>query len=590
MRHDRHSDTRPDEKPRVLHVDPFSDVVELPATSLERDHDLSVVVERSAAAGLDALSAESVDCVVCEYDLGETTGIEFLESVRATYPDLPVVCYTATDLSVFAEDAIAADLTEYVAKADGTAELAAAIDRALERPTTRGTDEVSAYERLVEGNPAPMCVLDGGEIAMLNPAFASLFDETRSALQSRSFRDFVAREDREDVYPALDALSGGERTSATMRFGLVSGGESTHVLGTARAVGSGSSGRVLLTLFEHGRRATGDRRPEAMLDQLLEHIPYAIYFKDRQSRHVRVSEAHPSMNPAGHIENPEGKVHHTPADVHGKTDYDLYPAAEVASHAVDDDQQVMETEEPIVEVGEGSVTPTDEEFYVLTSKFPWYDEDGEVIGVIGMTIDVTEQKRNEFERERQTDRLELVEDVLGNYLVPALTDRESDADEALAPAVDIAEDVATYVSLGRRVSDVEPTDLADRATAAWDRVGSDDVTLDVRTDQQIRALPDRVERLFVELFENVAAHAPAASRVEVDALPDGFYVRDDGDGMAAIQQDNAFDVRYAGGSDRDLGFGLALVEQIADAHGWSVSVTDATTGGVRIEVTDVDGT
>jgi nitrogen fixation/metabolism regulation signal transduction histidine kinase len=41
-------------------------------------------------------------------------------------------------------------------------------------------------------------------------------------------------------------------------------------------------------------------------------------------------------------------------------------------------------------------------------------------------------------------------------------------------------------------------------------------------------------------------------------------------------------------SKRGTGFGLSIVKQVVEAHGWEISITESTEGGARFEVTDVD--
>jgi len=55
-----------------------------------------------------------------------------------------------------------------------------------------------------------------------------------------------------------------------------------------------------------------------------------------------------------------------------------------------------------------------------------------------------------------------------------------------------------------------------------------------------------------------------------------------GDGIPANEREAVFDHGYST-SDNGTGFGLSIVKQIVDAHGWEVSLTEADTGGVRFE-------
>ncbi|MFB6281183.1 MAG: sensor histidine kinase, partial [Haloferacaceae archaeon] len=79
----------------------------------------------------------------------------------------------------------------------------------------------------------------------------------------------------------------------------------------------------------------------------------------------------------------------------------------------------------------------------------------------------------------------------------------------------------------------------------------------------------------------------ATVTVTVGDLPDGFYVEDDGPGIPAEERETAFDAGYTTADD-GAGFGLAIVSEIAEAHGWSVAATEGTEGGARFEFTGVE--
>lgn len=76
-------------------------------------------------------------------------------------------------------------------------------------------------------------------------------------------------------------------------------------------------------------------------------------------------------------------------------------------------------------------------------------------------------------------------------------------------------------------------------------------------------------------------------KVTIGALPDGFYVEDNGTGIPDIESDQIFEKGYST-SVGGTGFGLMIVEGVAQAHDWHVSVLKSTTGGARFEITDVE--
>ena len=74
--------------------------------------------------------------------------------------------------------------------------------------------------------------------------------------------------------------------------------------------------------------------------------------------------------------------------------------------------------------------------------------------------------------------------------------------------------------------------------------------------------------------------------VVTDAEPggqNGFSVADDGPGIPADEREQVFEHGYSTDSD-GTGFGLSIVQSIAEAHGWSVTATESESGGAKFEI------
>nr|PZN48525.1 MAG: hypothetical protein DIU61_18575 [Bacteroidota bacterium] len=126
-----------------------------------------------------------------------------------------------------------------------------------------------------------------------------------------------------------------------------------------------------------------------LFSALMNNIPEAIYFKDRDSRFIRVSK---------HLATHFGKE---PEDLLGKSDFDFQDEVH-AREALEDEQQIMRTRLPKVDFVEREILKDGSEFYVSTTKMPLVDAHGEVVGTFGISRDVTTLKRAEMElREMQ---------------------------------------------------------------------------------------------------------------------------------------------------------------------------------------------
>jgi signal transduction histidine kinase len=97
----------------------------------------------------------------------------------------------------------------------------------------------------------------------------------------------------------------------------------------------------------------------------------------------------------------------------------------------------------------------------------------------------------------------------------------------------------------------------------------------------------RLRQLFENLFRNAVEHGGDQVSVTIGELEDGFYVADDGPGIPAEDRQSVFEYGESTAED-GTGLGLAIVRRVAEAHGWTVSVTDSDTGGARLEVSGID--
>ena len=135
---------------------------------------------------------------------------------------------------------------------------------------------------------------------------------------------------------------------------------------------------------------------------------------------------------------------------------------------------------------------------------------------------------------------------------------------------------------GEAIGESTTLDIGHVATAAWDEMPTEDATLDVVTDGIVEVDKRRLRSLFENLFRNAIEHGGAEVTVTVGVCETGFYVADDGHGIPPEQRERIFEGGFSG-DETGTGSGLAIVRQIADAHGWSIAVTDSATGGAKFE-------
>lgn len=137
---------------------------------------------------------------------------------------------------------------------------------------------------------------------------------------------------------------------------------------------------------------------------LLDNLPDRIYFKDHQSRFIRISRAVAE----------QFKLRH-PREAIGKTDFDFF-APEHAQTALEDEQQVMLTGEPMLGKIEKETLPNGTVTWALTSKMPLKDKQGKVIGNFGISRDITALKVVEDQLAAERNLLRSLIDNLPDYI------------------------------------------------------------------------------------------------------------------------------------------------------------------------------
>jgi PAS domain S-box-containing protein len=162
----------------------------------------------------------------------------------------------------------------------------------------------------------------------------------------------------------------------------------------------------------------------------------------------------------------------------------------------------------------------------------------------------------------------------------AIEDAADRMDEMLSELLELTRD-------GHLVGERTDIELEPLARDVWIDCELDPATLEIESSRTVRADRDRLHELLANLFENAYTHGGESVTVRVGPLDrddrDGFYVEDDGEGIPADEQDTVFEWGQTTTSD-GTGFGLAIVAEIAEAHGWEIGVRESETGGTRFEI------
>jgi PAS domain S-box-containing protein len=118
-----------------------------------------------------------------------------------------------------------------------------------------------------------------------------------------------------------------------------------------------------------------------LLHLLMDNVPDIIYFKDRQSRFTRINRSHAQFFGVSE-----------PDEVLGNTDHS-YMSADLAEALFAEEQEMMRTGNPVLNRLEHFVEEGQPERWVVSNKVPLRDSTGQIIGLVGVSRNVTQQRQ-----------------------------------------------------------------------------------------------------------------------------------------------------------------------------------------------------
>lgn len=229
-------------------------------------------------------------------------------------------------------------------------------------------------------------------------------------------------------------------------------------------------------------------------------------------------------------------------------------------------------------------------------------EDPYIEGVMVNVRDITKRKKHEQRLKRQTKRLKELTSFMSHDMKNQLSivDGHLDllAEEVDDDHLDIArtavsridemiDDIGQLARGDTAELDLSSISIADIAEDTWTAMDVGDATLSIEVAGEIEADPSKFRRMLENLMRNALDHGGEGVSVEIGRCEDGIYVEDDGPGIAEEHRDELFTAGFST-TDEGTGFGLSIVREIVQAHGWEISVTDGAEGGARFEITGME--
>jgi two-component system sensor histidine kinase/response regulator len=265
-------------------------------------------------------------------------------------------------------------------------------------------DSEAVYLSLVESLPLSVLRKDTkGRIQFANARACESMGKTVEELIGKSDFDlFPADLAKKYMADDRDVIQSGKLHHDVERH-QAPGGQQIHVE-VWKAPVHGAHGDVIgiqVMFWDVSRQLDAEHQIEFekfLLAKLLETVPDSVYFKDSDSRFIRISQ---SCAEKFGIADPSEAI--------GKSDADFF-AGEHARKALADEREIIKTGKPVLAEIEHETYAGDHETWSSTTKVPLQDKNGRVIGTFGISRDVTQQIRAEQELARERDLLKTIID------------------------------------------------------------------------------------------------------------------------------------------------------------------------------------
>ncbi len=542
-------------------------------------------------------------------------GIETATIIRKEQ-DIPIVFLTAYADDETVERAKPVQPFGYILKPFETRELHVVVEMALYKHhlDQRLRIQEHRFRKIYEDSPIGIQLFDArGNLRDVNEACINIFGIDTKARQKR----YNIYKDPNFDPELLEKIKGQKQCRIEVEYNfnkikelnlyptLKTGKAYLLILVTPLGFDNDKNKSDFLT---HTQDITAQKKAEKDLEKerdllqvLMDNIPDSIYFKNKKSQFIRISR------------NQSKKFKMKDAtEAIGKSDFDVF-SIEHAQQAYDDEQKIMKTGEPLIEVEERETWQDGSVTWVSTSKVPMLDANRKVTGLVGISRNITkrkiaEQKLKEtaIELKRSNEELEQFAYVASHDLqeplrmvasyVQLLEKRyndqlDDDAKEFIHYAVDGAKrmqglinDLLVYSRVGTRGKEFELTDC----NQIVQRV-QNDLTIAIQESNakiKVDPLPEVVADSLQlgQLFQNLISNAikfrgdkSPEIEVHVEEKNDEytFSVKDNGIGIDEQYANRIFMVfqrlhtrdEYPGS-----GIGLAVCKKIVERHGGHIHV------------------
>lgn len=569
---------------RVLHVDDEQPFLELTRDYIEDINDnIKVISETNPRNATNRILEEKVDCVVSDYDMIKMTGLELYDEVREIDNRIPFILFTGKGTEEIASRAISKGVTDYVQK--GKSDHFELLSNKIENSTehARSQRELDEVYNAVEMNMDGVAILNQDtEYIYANDSYAEIHgyhtvDELEDITLKDHYNEITAEFLENQVMDVIDTDKSWSGKLTGVRSDGVEFCQDASITQT-------ESNNVVVVIRRQDKKDVEIQKRELIINALIENIPHGVLIEN-EDREIR------AVNPAF---ADVFDLDYEQQDLMGR---DCAEVAEEVKHKFDDEEEFTNDIEHILK---NKDEPYQDELVMSNGKViertyvPYSTPNGKAN--MWITYDVTEHRRNIEELKHEKERISHFTKVMGHDLKNPLsvilgraeilnTNYDDDSIDYILNSADrmeeIIDSVSEVVKHGEPVQSTDEIDVPRLAKETWRNVRTDEAELVVEDEFAVSGDREKLKNVFENLYCNAIEHAGSDIVVTVEETEDGFAVQDNGDGIPEEHIDDIFEFGYSS-ERRGTGFGLSIVREVAEAHGWDIEVENR--DGARFEM------
>lgn len=571
---------------------------------------------------IKALEEKKIDVILSDYELPDYSGSDALLLVKKHYPHIPFIFVTGKMGEDSAIESLLNGATDYVMKSKPE-RLVPAIKRVIyeaELLKDRIASDLALRENeekfrnLIESISDVIFEIDSQwRIQYISPVIEKIMGYKPDELIGNSFFNLVYGPDKQLMTDRFSELHEKVETVHEYRSNTKAG-DICWVRTSVKAIFDGAafiggSGTIIdITKRKEDEEALF--KEQYLMEILMNIIPDHLYFKDIESKFIRISK---SNNSSFNINDTSQAI--------GKTDFDFF-SKEHAQAAYLDEQEIIRTGEPLIKE-EKETWADGPDTWVFTTKLPLRDREGNIVGTFGISRDITERKQFEEElllaknKAEASDRLKtaFIRNISHEIRTPlngilgfgqlmsepnlSLEDKEdflvmvNESSNRLMNTVTNIMDISIIVSGNQEIKkkDIDLNAFFYEIFNKFNpRCALKKLTLSVQKQSGIDELPinsdpELLNKLMNHLVDNAIKFtyngdiAIGCTKLEHEVE---FFIKDTGIGIALNEQQRIFDQFIQGddSSKRDhegSGLGLSIAKELVELLGgriWVESVKD----------------